>query len=78
MLELRFKSLHIISSFVGQEQRVSLVEEYDKKFLYPMLVKYYEHLHPLIRSYILKMLTNIFLIEIAVWTFFSKLQIQAN
>jgi hypothetical protein len=78
MLEPRFKSLHIISSFVGQEQGVSFIEEYDKKFLYLMLVKCYEDLHPLIRSYINIMLTKIFLIEIEVWTFFSKLQIQAN
>ncbi len=78
MLEPRFKSLHIISSFVRQEQGVSFVEEYDKKFLYLMLVKCYEHLHPLIRSYINIMLAKIFFIEIEVWTFFSKLQIQAN
>jgi hypothetical protein len=49
MLDLRFKSLRIISSFVGQEQGVSLVEEYDKKFLYPMLVKSLEHFHPLVK-----------------------------
>ncbi len=30
MLELRFKSLHIVSSFVGKEQGVALVEEYAK------------------------------------------------
>jgi hypothetical protein len=32
MLEPRFKSLHIISSFVGQEQGVSFVEKYHKSF----------------------------------------------
>jgi hypothetical protein len=49
MLDPRFKSFHIISSFVGKEQGVALVKEYDRKSLYPMLVKCYEHLHPLVR-----------------------------
>jgi hypothetical protein len=31
MLDPRFKSLWIISSFVGHEQNASLVEKYDKK-----------------------------------------------
>jgi len=48
MLEPKIKK--IVSSFVGQEQGVYLVKEYDKKYLYPMLVKCYEYLHPLIRS----------------------------
>jgi uncharacterized protein YktA (UPF0223 family) len=50
MLDLRYKSLHIVSSFVGREQGVAQVEEYDRKSLYPMLVKCHEHLHPLVRS----------------------------
>jgi hypothetical protein len=50
MLNPRFKSFHIVSSFVGREQGVvALVEEYDRKSLYPMLIKYHEHLHPLVR-----------------------------
>jgi hypothetical protein len=49
ILDLRFKSLGIISSFVGKEQGVVLVEEYDRKSLYPMLVKCHEHLHPLVK-----------------------------
>jgi hypothetical protein len=44
MLDPKLKSFHIISSFVGREQGVALVEEYDKKSLYPMLVKCHEHL----------------------------------
>jgi len=39
MLNPRYKSLHIVSSFVGREQGVALVEKYDRKCLYPMLVK---------------------------------------
>jgi hypothetical protein len=49
MLDPRFKSLHILSSFVGRVQGVVLVEEYDRKSLYPMLVKCHKHLHPLVR-----------------------------
>jgi hypothetical protein len=50
MLDLRYKILRIISSFVGREQGVVLVEEYDKKSLYPIMVKCHEHLHPLVKS----------------------------
>ncbi len=49
MLNPRFKNLHIVSSFVGRKKNVNLVEEYDKKSLYLMLVKCHEHLHPFIR-----------------------------
>jgi len=50
MLNFRFKSLCMVSSFVGRGQSVNLVEVHDKKSLYSMLVKCHEHLHPLIRS----------------------------
>jgi hypothetical protein len=50
MLDPRYESLHIVSSFVGREQGVVLVEEYDRKSLYLMLVKCHEHLHLLMRS----------------------------
>jgi hypothetical protein len=49
MLDPGFKSLCIVSSFVGKEQGVALVEEYDRKTLHPMLVKCHEHLHLLVR-----------------------------
>ncbi len=49
MLDPRYERLHIVSSFVGREQGVALVDEYDRKTLYPMLVKCHEHLHPLVR-----------------------------
>ncbi len=78
MLDPGFKSLWIISSFVGWEQGVSLVEKYDKKFLHPMLVKCYEHLYPLIRSNIQILFTKIFFIKIAIWIFLNRLQTQAN
>lgn len=33
------------SSFIGCEQGVSIFEEYDRKSLYHMLLKFYHHLH---------------------------------
>ncbi len=50
MCDLKFKSLLIKSSFVGKEQGVVLVEKYDRKSLYHMLIKCHDHLHPLVRS----------------------------
>jgi hypothetical protein len=49
MLDHCYKSFHIISPIVGREQGVALVEEYDRKSLYPMLVKCHEDLHPLVK-----------------------------
>ncbi len=49
MLDPGFKNFRIVSSFVRREQGVAFVEKYDRKTLYPMLVKCYEHLHPLVR-----------------------------
>jgi hypothetical protein len=39
------KNLLLVSSFVGCKQNISIVEEYDQKFLQPMLLKCYHHLH---------------------------------
>jgi hypothetical protein len=50
MLDPRYKSLHIICSFVGREQGIALIEEYNRKSLYLMLVKCHELLHLLVRS----------------------------
>ncbi len=49
-LDHNFKSLCLISSFVGQEEGVNIVDEYDKRTLYPMLLKCHHHLHPMIES----------------------------
>ncbi len=49
MLDPRFKSLCVISSFVGREKGVALVGEYDRKSLYSMLVKCHKHFHLLVR-----------------------------
>jgi hypothetical protein len=45
MLNLRFKSFHLISSFIGYGKSVSIVEEYNKQSLYLMFLKCYHHLH---------------------------------
>jgi len=47
MLDPRFKSFHLVSSFVGQEEGIRIMDEYDKKTLYPMLLKCYHYLHPM-------------------------------
>jgi hypothetical protein len=45
MLDPQFKKLHLVSSFVGHEQNIYIVEKYDQKSLQPMLLKCYHHLH---------------------------------
>jgi hypothetical protein len=50
MLDPRFKSLCLVSSFIGREQGVAIVEKCDSKSLYPMLLKCHHHLHPLAKS----------------------------
>jgi hypothetical protein len=45
MLDLMFKNLHFVSSYVGKNQGVFIVEWYDRRTLYPMLIKSYNHLH---------------------------------
>jgi hypothetical protein len=36
--------------FVGHEEGVNIVKEYDKQLLYPMLLKCYHNLHPMAES----------------------------
>ncbi len=48
MLDPRFKTFCLVSSLIGHEQRKAIVEEYDKKSLFPMLFKCYYHLHPMV------------------------------
>jgi hypothetical protein len=50
LLNFRFKSLRLVFSFVGQEKGVNIVDEYDSRTLYPMLLKCYRHLHLMIES----------------------------
>jgi hypothetical protein len=48
MLDPRFKTFGLVSSFTSCEQRKAIVEENDKNSLFPMLLKCYYHLHPLV------------------------------
>jgi hypothetical protein len=46
----RYKSLCLVSSFIGRDQGISIVQQYDTISLYPMFMKCYYHLHPSIES----------------------------
>jgi hypothetical protein len=48
MLDPRFKSLCLVSFILGWEEGVSIMDEYDKTILYPMLLKCYHHLQNLL------------------------------
>jgi hypothetical protein len=48
ILDPKYKSLRLICYFIGHEQGVAIVEEYDRRSLFPMLLKIYHHLHPLL------------------------------
>jgi hypothetical protein len=50
MLDPRFKTFCFVFSFIGREQGKTIVKEYDNFFLFPMLPKYYYHLHLLVES----------------------------
>jgi len=54
MLDPRFKNLRSVSSLIGQEQGISIVQEYDMRSLIPMLLKCHQHLHPIVESKITK------------------------
>jgi hypothetical protein len=47
MLDPIFKSIRLVSSFIGHEEGVSIVSEYDRRTLYFTLLKCYHHLHPM-------------------------------
>jgi hypothetical protein len=48
MLDPRFKTFHLVSSFIGHEQGKVIVEKYDEKSLFSMFLKCHYHLHPLV------------------------------
>jgi hypothetical protein len=48
LLDPRFKSFHLGSSFIGRDQGVAIIEQYDTMSLY--LMKCYYYLHPSIES----------------------------
>jgi hypothetical protein len=50
MLDLRFESTHLVLFYIIYEEVVVIVKEYDKRSLYPMLIKCYNHLHHVLES----------------------------
>jgi hypothetical protein len=51
MLDLsRFKTFRLVSSLIGCEQDKAIVEEYDRRYLFPMHFKCHYHLHPFAKS----------------------------
>ncbi len=46
MLNLKFKTFHLVSSRIGREQSKINVEKYDKISLFFIFWKWYYHLHP--------------------------------
>jgi hypothetical protein len=50
MLDLRFESTHLVLFYIIYEEVVAIVKEYDKRSLYPMLIKCYNHLHHVLES----------------------------
>jgi hypothetical protein len=42
------KTLCLVSLFIGCAQGKAIIEEYDKKSLFPLLLKCYYHLHPFV------------------------------
>ncbi len=46
ILNPKFKSFHLVFSFIGCDQGITIVEQYDTMSLYPMLMKCYYHLYP--------------------------------
>ncbi len=49
MLTPKFKKLLLMCSFIALEQGKAIVDEYDEKMLYPMLLKCYHRLNPLFK-----------------------------
>jgi hypothetical protein len=43
MLNPRFKSLHLVPSFIAHEQVAVIIEGYDRKYICLILLKYYHH-----------------------------------
>jgi hypothetical protein len=50
MLDPRSKTFRLVSTLIGHEQDKAIVDEYDKKSLFPMVLKCYYHLHPFVES----------------------------
>jgi putative effector of murein hydrolase len=49
MLDLKSKTLCLVSTLIGYEEGKAIVEKYDRIFLFPMFFKCHYHLHPLVK-----------------------------
>ncbi len=49
MLDPIFKNICLVHSFIGHEQGVTIVKECDKRFLFPMFLKFHHHSHPMVK-----------------------------
>jgi hypothetical protein len=49
-LNFRLKNLYLISSLIGFENDMAIIEKYDEKFLCLMFLKCHHHLHLLVES----------------------------
>jgi len=49
MLDPRFKTLCLVFSLIGCEQENAIIEEYDIKSLFPILLKCHYHLQSLVK-----------------------------
>jgi hypothetical protein len=67
MLDLVFKSFCIVLSFIKVMRRKAIVENYYTKFVYPMLLKCYEHLHDWVNLKMILLMKE--LMKIVVWIF---------
>lgn len=76
MLNLRFKSFCLVSSFIGHQQVVVIIEGYDRKYIYFILLKCYHHLNPVAKFQ--GDITNQGIDEVMTWIFFNKLLPQEN
>jgi len=48
MFDLGSKNFCRMFSFIDCEQGVTIVEEYDRKYLFPMFLKFHHHVHPVV------------------------------
>jgi hypothetical protein len=72
MLDPKIKTFHLFSSFIGCQQSKVIVEEYDKKSLFPLFLKCYYHLHSLVgSSFVAKKIE--YGIKRNIWSLFGRL-----
>jgi hypothetical protein len=50
MLDLKFKTLCLVSTFIGYKEGKAIVEKYDRNFCFQCFFKCHYHLHPLVKS----------------------------